>query len=224
MTQATGTDGNTGTSAATVDTGRQDGDGTSGDGTDDDESDAVLGPKGISALRKLRAENRTLQRQLAEKSRTSTAQQRPPVTQTPPATGTGESGNSATVDEAAIRATIEREYAVKFGGERAKDRAIALLASSGYKGKAERGVKLLDLDGAVKDDGSIDDQALRDAVDELKEDEPDRFGDEDEQETTPRVRRQVGSADGGRKTPVTTPKTAAESLAARRFGTKSSRR
>lgn len=207
----------TGTPPVDADTGRDDTDSAAGDGVEDEESDAVLGAKGISALRKLRAENKTLQRQLAEKARSNgPAPVVIPAAQS--VTGTAETGSSAPVDEAAIRATIEREYAVKFGAERAQNRAIALLSEARYKGKVERGVKLLDLKNAVKDDGSLDEEALRDAVDDLKEDEPDRFAGEDDEDTTPRVRRQVGSADGGRKKPTTVPKTSAQTLAEKRFG------
>lgn len=164
----------------------------------------------LKALRTERKKNRELQAQIWElkNGRSDSAT----------------SGKEANVDE--LRKTVRMELAQEFGLELAREKAVNVLTELGYRGNPERGAKILDLASTVVE-GKVDASALRDAVEEWKEDEPQLFkrtrraADEDEvDDDTPKARRQVGSADIGKKAPVTKAKSAAEILAEKRFGKK----
>lgn len=125
-----------------------------------------------------------------------------------------------------IREEVEREYAPSV----LKSLSTAQLVAAGLNTNimsAEKAANLLDLSDVTLKGGKVDKKALADAIDVLKEDTPRLFKgnrsatDEPEEEDEPRsARGQVGSADIGRKSAPTKPKSAAEILAEKRFGKK----
>lgn len=124
------------------------------------------------------------------------------------------------VDSQKLVAEADRR-ADKFKDIAVRKEASLALSEAGAKVSTTRLLKLLDLtDVAIDDDGNID--GLDDVIAELKEESPEFFKSDDDEEKVKRpVIRRPGSVDAGKKTPVQPkPLTPAERMAKMAMGKK----
>lgn len=87
-----------------------------------------------------------------------------------------DNGAAQAVDVDALRREIESEIIGQSHKAIVRSEAKAALQSAGFRGSASRGVGMLNLKGIEVRDGEVDEDALLDAIEDLKEDSPELFG------------------------------------------------
>jgi hypothetical protein len=190
-----------------------DGDGTEDDGTDDDgtdSDDAVSDnrrnetPESLKrALRRERGKVRAMAAKVAQME-----------AQMGHSTSKGkarrDAQRDAEADEEQIRTAARAQADAEWGARLLVSEAITELTAAGVKGNPRRVARMLELDEVTITGGKVDLDALRDAIEDLKEDSPELFrrtrnrpdADEDEEDdATPRSRRNGRTnTDLGRRT------------------------